>query len=377
MNSNSPANEQDPLEGVLFISLPETFHHHVGEMTIDPSIPIPVEPAGDPARWSPDDLSWEMIVSGMLKVLAYAPEHEHTEYYRSFVVAANPEIFAELSETGIIASRNEKYPLAEEIFRALNGLDPDRIEGLANLAITFEQRADSLERVGRDEDAAFYRNETTQIYRDLLTREEIPTDLRLNAGMFFLKIRTYDVAYQQLQQYVQETEDEEKGEHAARILRELDSQNLLDEMFKEAYDFIKVGDEERGIERIRGFLEKNPEVWNGWFLLGWGLRRLRRYEDAVTAFEKALDLGGDNADTLNEIAICELELEKFDESRRHLEDALQREPDNTKIMSNLGVLELKRNDPLEARRYFETVLALEPDDPVAKQYLELINEQYE
>lgn len=377
MNPHNSTSEHDPLSSLLFITIPETFHHHVGEMNIDPEIPIPVEPGTDPVEWTAESLSWEMIVSGMLKVLAHAPDHTHSDYYRRFVIAANPEIFTELSETGIIASKNENFHVAEEVFLALSGLSPDRVEGPANLAIAYEHRADSLERAGRDEDAGWYREKATEIYRDLLTREEIPTGLRLNAGMFFVKTRDYPAARDQLQQYVEESDDEELLDHARRVIREINSQNVMDELFKEAFDFIKIGDEERGIERIREFLKKNPAVWNAWFLLGWGLRRLQRYADAAAAFEKALDLGGDNADTLNELAICEIEMELFDAGRGHLERALAHEPDNTKIMSNFGVLELKRNDPLEARRFFETVLELEPEDTVARQYLEMINEQYE
>ncbi|MDA3948550.1 MAG: tetratricopeptide repeat protein [Spirochaeta sp.] len=374
MKKKDPARSGgDAEETLLFVSLPDSFHHHVGDMEIDPEIPLPVEPDTDPSEWDSESLTWEGIVAGMLKVLARNPDHTHGDYYRRFVQEARPEIFTELSETGIIAARNENFAVAEEIFLALSGLDPDRVEGPANLAITYEQRADSLDRVGRDDDAAAVREQALEVYRDLLTREEIPVDLRLNAGMFLLKIYHYESAEAQLEQYIDEGEDEDKKAHAQRVLSEIRSRNLLDELFKEAYDFIKIGDEERGIERIRTFIEKNPEVWNAWFLLGWGLRRLRRFEDAAAAFQQALSLGADNADTLNELAICELELGLFDESRVHLEQALKVEPDNTKIMSNFGVLELRRDDPLEARRFFETVLELEPEDTVAREYLDIIN----
>ena len=143
-------------------------------------------------------------------------------------------------------------------------------------------------------------------------------------------------------------------------------------MFKEAFDFIKIGDEAKGIERIKAFIERYPDAWNAWFLLGWGQRRLGRYREAIDAFRKAISLGANNADTYNELAICLLELGEYDESRTSLDRALRLEPDNTKIMSNFGVLALKRDDPEEARRFFRTVLAIEPDDPVAKQYMELL-----
>ncbi|MFA7565695.1 MAG: tetratricopeptide repeat protein [Alkalispirochaeta sp.] len=365
-----------PLSRILFITIPDSFHPHE-DMMIDPSIPLPVDPGEDPATWSPDSLTWEMILSGILTVLAEEPDREHADYYREFVLTARPDIFTELTETGIIAAKNENFSAATDIFLALTGLDPERPEGPANLAITYEQRADSLDRVGRDDDADFFREKAVEIYRDLLTREDIASDIRLNAGMFFVKIRDYESAGNQLESFLAESEDEDKRVHASRILTEIRSHNLSDQLFKEAYDFIKIGDEERGIERIREFLENNPDVWNGWFLLGWGLRRIQRFDDARVAFEQALSLGGPNVDTLNELAICEMELEAYDQSKAHLEEALTLEPDNTKVISNLGVLKLKMDDPLESRRYFEIVLEFEPEDPVARRYLDLLNETYD
>ncbi len=366
-------NEYDPLNEILFISVPDDFSHTIGDFIVDPDVPLPVHTGGDPADWNVTELSWEMIVSGMLQVLAYRPDHEDADYYRRFVNHVRPEIVAELSQTGIIAARNEDFDKAEVMFRALTALTPERVEGPVNLAIVYQQRAESLERIGREEDAQGFFDRAYRIFRDLLQRDTLSPDVRLNAGLFFLKIRNYESAYDQLKQFTQESEDEEKIEEAARILREIESQNLLDRLFKEAFDFIKIGDEEKGIERIQAFIDRYPDAWNAWFLLGWGRRRLGRYREAVDAFRKAISLGANNADTHNELAICLLELGEYDESRRSLDRALRLEPDNTKIMSNFGVLALKRDDPEEARRFFQTVLAIEPDDPVAQQYLELLD----
>ena len=76
--------------------------------------------------------------------------------------------------------------------------------------------------------------------------------------------------------------------------------------------------------------------------LGWGLRRLERFEDALKAFEKARECeGGDeSADTLNELAICQMETGELDEARNTLVEALEMDPDSTKIISNLGFLSL-------------------------------------
>jgi Flp pilus assembly protein TadD len=111
-------------------------------------------------------------------------------------------------------------------------------------------------------------------------------------------------------------------------------------------------------------------VWNGWFVLGWALRLLDRWADGEAAFKKTIELGGDNSDTRNELAICLMEMGDIAAAGRELEAALKKEPENTKIISNLGVLALKTGDKEKAAAFFRTVLELDSGDPVAKKFLE-------
>ncbi len=365
----------DPMSQVVFISIPESFQHHLGELSDSPPAMLPVDTGGNPTDWNPEELSWEMILSGMLKVLAHQSDHDDAEYYRMFIEHMRPQMVTELSETGIIAAKNENFPVAEEVFQALTGLAPDRVEGPVNLAISFEQRADALERIGDETRSQQYLDRAYQTYRELLEREDLPADVYLNAGMFFAKIRNYDAAHTQLLRFVEESEEDEKISHARRIIHEIESQNLLDQLFKEAYDFIRMGDEETGIVRIKQFLERYPSAWNAWFLLGWGHRRRGEYDEAVAAFDRAVEQGANNADTYNELAICRMELGDYQHARLHLVHALQLEPDNTKVMANFGVLALKEDDPEEARRYFSAVAELEPEDPIAQHYLKYLDER--
>ena len=131
---------------------------------------------------------------------------------------------------------------------------------------------------------------------------------------------------------------------------------------------IRRGEEENGILKAKNFLERRSEAGNGWFVLGWGLRRLDRWKDGAACFEKALELGCSGSDTRNELAICLMETGDFPGARKQLEKALTEDPENVKIISNMGILALKQGLDDEAHAFFRTVLALDPDDPVARAY---------
>lgn len=364
--------QHSKLSNVVFISVPKNLHVHFEEFAIDPDVLLPVETSGGGETYNLDELTWEMVLAGMLRVLAYAPDHDDAAYYRSFVIAMRPDIVGELSQAGIEQAAAENWEIAEEILLALRGVAPDLIEARVNLAVLFEQRAEAYERHDqlerRDEllDAAF------EIYRELIAEHDhLPSMAHFNAGVFFLRRGNFDRARAQLELYLQSDDpDEKRVERARRFIAEIGARNLVDTLFREAYDLVKLGREAEGIERINAFLQKNPTVWNGWFILGWAQRRSGNFSAAAEAFAAAVQHGADNADTFNELAICSMELGQLDAARKNLEAALQREPENTKIISNFGVLELKRGNKAEAKRFFETVLEFDPEDPVARAYLE-------
>lgn len=363
-------SDESRLRNIVFVRLPEDFARSVEGFRLDPSVPLPVETGGGPERFRPGDLVLEAILAGMLRVLAYRPDHPDGDYYRRFVSTVKPSILGELSEAGILKSRNGDLDVAEEIFRALIGLYPDRAESYLNLAGVYEKRAEEYGRLDNPGLEEEFSQRAFDLYRKLLAFEPPVPDAYYEAAFFHLKNRGYDRARELFETYAALGADPERTARAREIVGKLRAQGNLDTLFKEAYDFIRLGREEDGIGKAREFLKTYPKVWNGWFLLGWGCRRLGRWAEGRDAFEKALELGAEDADTLNELAICLLELGEYRECRRRLEEALRLEPENVKIISNLGTLALKQGRPDEAERFFRTALEVDPRDPMAKSLLE-------
>ncbi|MDL2229242.1 tetratricopeptide repeat protein [Treponema sp. OttesenSCG-928-L16] len=359
---------------IVFLSVPESLRGRIetiskGEFSIDPAIPIPVELPPGETNLDLENLSWEMILSGMIRTAAENPQDEDTPYYRAFVLSVKPDILEEFTEAAILKAKNGDYDMALEIFAALRGLFPGSPVVLLNTALILERRADTFERTSREEEAEAEYERAHSLYKELLAlKPPFPNGL-FNAGFFFMKRNSFEQAKECFSAYIPLSEDEEKKGKALSIVKEIESRSLDDQIFREAYGCIRMGEEQRGIEKIREFLEQHPAVWNGWFLLGWGLRRLERWEDGAAAFRKAIELGGDNSDTRNELAICLMENGDLTGARKELEAALRQEPENTKIISNLGILALKNGDDYEAAAFFRTVLEIEPGDPLAQQYL--------
>ena len=368
---------------IIFLGVPDSLKDEIN-FKVDPSILLPVELKPGEESLDPEKLSWEMILSGMLRIIS-EPDitdvpAEWIDYYRGFVLTAKPEIFHEFNAAAIVKARNGEFGMALEISAVLEALFPGSPGVLLNKALFLEDKAAALEKNGHN--AEKENAEALEAYETVLSLQPVLPDALFNAGFFFLRRRDFKRAGGCFSAYISAGEDqddaagvtEEKIEQAKKISGDIKSQGLDDPVLKEAHDNISGGNDEEGLLKIREFIERHPKVWNGWFILGWALRKLGRYNDGLEAFKKALELGrlcGAGAgDILNEMAICLMETGDLTGARKELEQALGEDPENTKIISNLGVLAQKCGKPEEAAAFFRTVLELDPDDPLANFYHE-------
>ncbi len=178
----------NPLETILFIQLPKTFTLEGTSFSLDPSIPLPVQQdTNDASKFSVSDLTWEMILAGVLTILAYDSNNEHLEYYRRLLIETRPNIKAELTEAAILKARNENYDIAEEIFLALRGLDPNDMTTILNSALFYDEKAESYRKSGLHEDADACDETAARYYKKALSAEPPIPDAFFNAGFFYLK----------------------------------------------------------------------------------------------------------------------------------------------------------------------------------------------
>lgn len=366
----------NPLESVYFINLPDDFKLSDYALKIDKTVPLPVQKKSGESEPDIKSLEPEQVLAGILTVLAYDRHNANLDYYRSIIKKARPDIQRELTEAAILKSKDEDWELAEELFMTLRGLEPENPVTALNIAIFLDQRAESYRKSNLNEDADAYDNDAFKYYKEAMNAEPPLPDAFFNCGFFHLKQYDFREAKSCFETYVALTcdaTDDELGENgiykkerAQELVDRINNENLEDKAFITAYKLISGGQEEKGLKEIRSFLEKNQKVWNAWFLLGWGLRKLCHWEDAKQAFQESLVCGGnDNADTHNELAICLMETGNLSGAKSELLKALSLAPENEKIISNLGYLSLKEGKRDEAQKYFAAALEYCPNDKIA------------
>ncbi len=362
------------LDNILFISLPEGFNHRIDDFIIDPSIRLPVEiPLGSTAEsWSPETLSWEMIVAGMLKILAHNPTHADIDYFGAFVLAVQPDAIVELTASGIAKSKQQEFNLAQELFLAVLALQKEPGHYL-NVAFCFGEESGILEDTASKQEAldrAFF------YYKAGL--EEFPKspDLHYYTAQFYVQQESFSKALTHYKAFLTFSDkDDSRREQVKTLVEKIEENNPFQGTLASALDMIHMGKEQEAVEILESYLEDQPGDWNTYFLLGWALRRTSQYSKAKSAFLRAKKENPTEVDILNEIAICSMELGDFASAESALIAGLELDAENIKILSNLGVLALKQDNKDDAMGYFRVAQDIDPEDSVVKHYLQELEKE--
>ncbi len=356
--------EADALHDVVFITLPDTLQRDFEDFIFNPTIPLPVQLADGSSSIHPSEgISIEMIAAGLIKIVAHAPSHTHAAYYRSLLIALQPDIVKELQIAAIARAKVEDYDFAEELFSAANFLSPEIPELFVNLSVLYGQKA----RVAIDKDDQESADIAIENQVNVLRRglEHHPNSELLLAefGMLHLFLGNDEIALTHLTKYLNIADTSEKRDLIEKRVKEINERLENDQTLHAAFDEMQLGNEEQALRLIETFISNNKDVWSGWFIKGWAHRRLTDYAAAQEAFLKCLELGEQNADIYNELSICSLELGNEELAKNYLEIALELDNDNVKLLSNLAFLHIRDEEFNQAHDLLLRAQEIDPKDP--------------
>jgi len=109
----------------------------------------------------------------------------------------------------------------------------------------------------------------------------------------------------------------------------------------EARSLVEQGRAGDAIGVLQQLVERSPEQFQAWFLLGVTEARERRFHDAIDAFHKVIALQPKLAEPHNNLAVIYNELGDFRAAVKELEASLKLKPDYTTAQENIGDLYVK------------------------------------
>lgn len=386
----------------------------LGGFSFDKNIPLPAQKKDfdSPGNFDMAALCEEQILSAIIELLSMwykntgdnlivTPDSNPTntnilsgekvtitkstiDYYAKLLKAVRPNIIKQLGTAAVAKARNNDFKMAEDLTSALLVLDPNNMAVILNYALLLDQKADALRLKGLTSDADVADAAAQDFYKTVMNSEPAISEGFFNAGFFFLKKHKYTDALDAFETYIAlvcDVSDKDAGDtglyrrtRAQEIINNIKRDGLADVDFQQSYQLIDKSNEdstaiEKGLDYARKFLQKSPKSARGWFLTGWGLRKLKRWSDSKSAFLQSLKCDSDDnelrCNTYNELAICLIETGELGDAKKMLEKALSLDTENIKVISNLAVVAQKEGNIPLAQKYYTAVLEYNKDDPLA------------
>lgn len=375
------------LESVKFITLPKSMEDQITGFKIDSTIPIPVQMKEGSKHLDPEDVTIESIVAGMLVTIAYKEKDKNLDYYRSFVLAVQPNAIEELNTAAITKEKQKDYPFAEQLFLTVYHMLPQSASCI-NLATLYSSWAVHERDEGDEKAEEFYLSKCLNTLEEGLERFGENEDILAELGSFHTYLGNLDIAEGYLKRYMAVAEEGERKQKLKKMLKDVSFRIDSDNEIKQAYDFMMLDEEDKALETIESFIKKNPRLWHGHFIKGWALRRLKRYKEAEDELLRCISCGESNADIYNELSICALEKGDKELAKSYLDAAVDMDPENLTLVSNLAFLHLRDDEFDEAREWIEKCRKLAPEDSQVRQMMkeytdktgepfgDVINEEY-
>ncbi|MBO7348461.1 MAG: tetratricopeptide repeat protein [Spirochaetales bacterium] len=360
---------QKELKDIRFITLPD--ERKIGDVTIRSDIPIPVQfPEGSVT----DDIDFNSIVAGLIKIVAWDPENKDIEYYKKLLLELQPGVIEELNLAAIAKSKKKEFEFAEELMLAVNHLS-DAPESYINLAVLYAQMTVELHKKNDDTKADMYDDKIISILNECKSRHEKYAATYSEISAFHMRHGDIESARDYLAKYTELEKDKKKREQAQSTLKSIEKMLSSKDQIMYAYDKMMMGCADDALEIMDKYIASNEKRWESFFLRGWAKRVLEDYSGAQKDLLESIRIDGKNAEVYNELSICARESGDTELAKSYLQIAVDLDGDDVIYLSNLAFLHLASGEFEESRELLEKARKIDPEDPQLKYLIEEYEKQ--
>ncbi len=357
------------LKDIRFITLPE--ERKIGEVSMSGAVPLPIQfPEGSVT----EDIDFNSIVAGLIKVVAWDPENKNIDYYKQLLLELQPDVVKELNLAAIAQSNKREYEFAEELMLAVNHLS-DVPESYINLAVLYAQMTVDLHRKNRDTEADMYDDKILAILNECkeMHPNYAPTYSEISA--FHMRHGDVESARDFLAKYTELEQDRKKREEAMHTLKSIEKMLSSKDQIMYAYDKMMMGCPDDALEIMDKYIASNEKSWEAFFLRGWAKRVLEDYSGAQKDLLESIRIDGKNAEVYNELSICARESGDTELAKSYLQIAVDLDGEDVIYLSNLAFLHLASGEFEESRELLEKARKIDPEDPQLKYLIEEYQKQ--
>ena len=357
----------EKLKDVQFITLPGD--RKIGDTVLkgDKSLPVQFQ-----AGQKPEDIDFNSIVAGLIKVMAWDPENKDFDYYKNVLLNLQPNVAQELNLAAISKSNKKDYDFAQELMLAVKNIT-NAPESYINLAVLYAQMTVQLHEKADHVKADMYDDKILQVLNECLEKHPNYAPAYSEISAFHMRHGDIESARNNLAKYVNLETDEKKRKQAEKTLANFNKMLSSKDQIMYAYDKMMMGCADEAVTAINKYLAGGEKSWEAYFIRGWAKRTLEDYEEAQKDLLESLRIESNNAEVYNELSICARERGDVELAKNYLQIALDLDDEDIVYAVNLAFLHLADAEYTESRELLEKARMIDPDDPQLKYLIE----QYE
>jgi tetratricopeptide (TPR) repeat protein len=135
--------------------------------------------------------------------------------------------------------------------------------------------------------------------------------------------------------------------------------------YETGYNLILNSEPQKGLDILLPLAEAYSGWWNLLFFIGLGYRSLGEYEIAEKYFENVLKIEEGQMHAINELGLCKMCLEKYEEAKELFTMLHAMDPKNSETLCNKASANIYLGNKEEAKRDIERALKINPEDDIA------------
>ncbi len=357
----------EKLKDVQFITLPGD--RKIGDTVLkgNKSLPVQIQ-----AGQKPEDIDFNSIVAGLIKVMAWNPENPDFNYYKDVLLNLQPNVAQELNLAAISKSKKKDFDFAQELMLAVKNIT-DAPESYINLAVLYAQMTVELHSKNDHVKADMYDDKIIEILNECIEKHPGYAPAYSEISAFHMRHGDIESARDNLARYVKLEVDEKKRKPAEKTLANFNKMLDSKDQIMYAYDKMMMGCADEAITAINKYLASGEKSWEAYFIRGWAKRTLEDFDEAQKDLLESLRLESNNAEVYNELSICARERGDVELAKNYLQIALDLDDEDIVYVVNLAFLHLADEEYTESRELLEKARTIDPDDPQLKYLIE----QYE
>jgi len=149
------------------------------------------------------------------------------------------------------------------------------------------------------------------------------------------------------------------------------SEEDVDLLFNNGIESFNLGDVEEALSYFDKVLEIEPNHVKALNNKGVVLSTLEKHEEAISYFDKALQIDSKYADALANKGSALGSLGQFDDAILYLDQAIEIVPNHVNALNNKATVMVSQGNYYDAISYFHQVLTIDPDNELAKKWVPL------